>query len=146
MKKPVMLSICGAQSYEGSEPDRVELLTEGELEALEDGSWRIRYEESELTGLRGTQTTFHLEPGRITLRRDGPLVSEMVFEEGTRHDSLYRIPEGALCISVCARRVQYDLSEDGGEIRVLYSIRVENDLAGSVEYRITVTPKTDSEG
>ena len=34
MKQPVMLSICGSQRYEGADPDRVELLTEGELESL----------------------------------------------------------------------------------------------------------------
>ena len=142
MKQPVKLSICGSQRYEGADPDRVELLTEGELESLGEDRWRISYEESELTGLKGTKTTFHLEPGRITLRREGPLCSEMVFQEGTRHDSLYRIPEGALCVSVCARRVNYRLDEAGGEIRVLYAIRVEENLAGSVEYRISVTPKT----
>ena len=46
MKRPVMLSIRGRQSYEGQEPDSIELVTEGTME-FRDGGWDIAYEESE---------------------------------------------------------------------------------------------------
>ena len=43
MKKAVILSIRGRQSYAGQEPDVIELVTEGVLEAV-DGGWKLSYE------------------------------------------------------------------------------------------------------
>ena len=83
MRKTVLLSICGKQSYPGQEPDTIELVTEGLLEATETG-WILTYEESDLTGLQGVTTTFQVEPGVITLTRKGPLNSQMVFQENPR--------------------------------------------------------------
>jgi hypothetical protein len=40
MKKKVMLSICGRQSYQGQDPEVIELVTEGTMEFC-DGGWEI---------------------------------------------------------------------------------------------------------
>lgn len=62
---------------------RNELVTEGRLE--QDGnSYTLSYQESELTGLEGTLTTFQVEPDRVTLLRVGEFNSQMVFQEGRR--------------------------------------------------------------
>ena len=50
MKKKVMLSICGRQSYQDQDPEVIELVTEGTLEYRDNG-WDIQYEESDLTGM-----------------------------------------------------------------------------------------------
>ena len=70
MKQDVILTICGRQTYEGQEPDVIELTTDGTME-FHDGAWNISDEESELTGLQGVTTTFRVEPGRVTLNRTG---------------------------------------------------------------------------
>ena len=103
MKQDVILTICGRQTYEGQEPDVIELTTDGTME-FHDGGWNISYEESELTGLQGVTTTFRVEPGRVTLNRTGKLHSRMVFQEGTAHESLYQMEFGALLVTVCADR------------------------------------------
>ena len=59
MKREVVLSLRGTQTYEGQEPDVIELVTEGTME-FRDGGWDISYEESELTGLAGVTTTFRV--------------------------------------------------------------------------------------
>ena len=97
MKKEVLLSIRGQQNYNEQEPETVELITEGILEKEENG-WKLTYEESDLTGLKGVTTTFQVEPGKVTLSRKGPLSSQMVFQEGTFHESLYQMDFGALMI------------------------------------------------
>ena len=79
MKKEVVLSLRGTQTYDGQEPDVIELVTEGTME-FSDGGWNISYEESELTGLAGVTTTFRVEPGRVILTRTGNLRSQMIFE------------------------------------------------------------------
>lgn len=140
MKIPVMLSICGRQTYGDQEPDTIELVTEGTME-FRDSGWDIRYEESELTGLAGVTTTFRVEQGKITLRRTGALTSEMIFQEGVSHNSLYQMEFGALMITVCASRIFAQLSSQGGMIDLVYSVEIENSAAGTVDYHLDIRVK-----
>lgn len=140
MKQAVVLSIRGRQRYEGQEPDVIELVTDGTM-AFVDGGWDISYEETELTGMAGVTTTFRVEPGKVTLRRTGKLRSEMVFQEGVRHESLYQLDFGALLMTVTAQRVYYDIVSDGGTIDIVYSIEIENSAAGTVDYHLDIRAK-----
>ena len=140
MKQTVVLNICGRQSYEGQEPDVIELVTEGAME-LRDGGWEISYEETELTGLEGVTTTFRVEPEKVTLHRTGKLRSEMVFEQGVRHESLYQLEFGALLMAVTAKQVFFDIVSDGGVIDLCYSIEIENTAAGLVDYHLDIRAK-----
>lgn len=140
MKKDVVLSIRGRQSYAGQEPDEIELVTEGTLEETNDG-WKLCYEESALTGLQGVNTTFQIEGKTITLIRTGKLNSQMVFREGVPHDSLYQMEFGALMLTVCAVKVSADISESGGVIDLVYSIDVEQNAAGMIDYHLDIQVK-----
>ena len=140
MKQEVVLNIRGRQSYDGQEPDVIELVTEGTME-LNDGGWDISYEETELTGMAGVTTTFRVEPGRVFLRRSGKLNSEMVFQEGVRHESLYQLEFGALLMAVTAKMVFFDIVSDGGVIDLVYSIEIENSAAGLVDYHLDIRAK-----
>ena len=140
MRKPVMLSIRGMQRYPDQDPEVIELVTEGTLETYKDG-WKLRYEESDLTGLAGVTTTFLVEPSVVTLQRTGPLTSCMEFREGIPHESLYQMEFGALMLTVCANKVSYDISEKGGTIDLLYSIEIENTAAGYIEYHLDIKAK-----
>lgn len=140
MTIPVMLSIKGRQTYMDQEPDCIELVTEGTLE-YRDGGWDLRYEESALTGLEGVTTTFRVEPDQVSLDRTGKLRSQMVFKEGMRHDSLYQMEFGALMISVCAERVWAQITPEGGMIDLVYSIQIEQDAAGQIDYHLDITAK-----
>ena len=140
MSRGVILSIQGRQSYRGQEPDAIELVSEGEL-SYRDGGWDVCYQESELTGLAGVTTTFRVEPGKVTLTRTGSLHSQMVFEEGVSHDSLYETDFGALMITVTATRVYYDIVPDGGTIDLVYEINIENTEAGIIDYHLDIRAK-----
>ena len=140
MKRDVVLHIRGQQSYDGQEPEVIELMTEGTMEFL-DGGWDISYEETELTGMAGVTTTFIVEPDKITLKRTGKLNSQMVFQEGVSHDSLYEMEFGALMISVCANRVMADICHDGGMIDLIYTIELEQSASGTIDYHLDIRPK-----
>ena len=140
MKQSVMLSIQGRQTYADQEPDCIELVTEGTME-FRDGGWDIVYEESELTGLAGVFTTFRVEPGKVTLSRSGKLNSQMVFQQGTTHQSLYQMEFGALMITVCANQVRYDINENGGTIDLIYAIEIEQSAAGHIAYHLDIRKK-----
>lgn len=136
----VVLTIRGRQLYDEQEPEVVELVTEGTLEKLEDG-WSISYEESALTGLEGVKTNFMLQPGKITLSRTGRLQSQMVFQVGVLHESLYRMDFGAMMIGVCAVDLDYHMTDEGGTVELAYRIDIEHSAGGIVEYFLEVKKK-----
>ena len=123
------------------EDDTIELVTEGCLEPDGDEGYTLTYQESQLTGLEGTLTTFQIEPDRVTLLRVGEVNSQMVFEEGRRHLSMYDTPYGALSIGVNTRRMRSDLSASGGSIEIDYAIEIDHALAGQNLFRIQVREK-----
>lgn len=140
MKIPVILSIRGCQAYKDQEPDVIELITEGTLEYRDKG-WDIQYEESNLTGLEGVTTLFRIEDDKITLTRRGKLHSHMVFQKGIPHDSLYQMEFGTLMITVCATNIFVQLDENGGNVDLLYTIEIEQNTAGSVDYHLQIRQK-----
>lgn len=140
MKRAVVLSIRGRQRYAEQDPEVIELVTEGTME-FTNGGWDITYEESDLTGLAGVTTTFRVEPGKVILTRRGALNSQMVFQEGVSHDSLYEMAFGALMLTVKASSVFYDIVPDGGVIDLVYHIDIENTEAGVIDYHLDIRSK-----
>ncbi|MBQ2244624.1 MAG: DUF1934 domain-containing protein [Oscillospiraceae bacterium] len=140
MRKEVILTIRGTQYYEEGQPEVIELVTEGTLE-LVDGGWEIGYEESELTGLLGVHTTFRVEEEKITLTRTGKLRSQMIFQIGVLHESLYQMEFGALMITVCATKLVHDITENGGTVDLTYGIDIEQSAGGMVEYHLDIRAK-----
>ena len=141
MEKDVIISIRGTQDYSGTDPDTMELVTEGKL-AVQDGALCLSYEESELTGMEGTTTVFQVEPEKVTLLRLGSVQSEMVFEEGRRHMSLYSTPYGNMEIGVRARRLNSTLELTGGRLEIDYDMEINHMLAGQSLFRIDVRENT----
>ena len=141
MEKDVIISIRGTQDYSGTDPDTMEPVTEGKL-AVQDGALCLSYEESELTGMEGTTTVFQVEPEKVTLLRLGSVQSEMVFEEGRRHMSLYSTPYGNMEIGVRARRLNSTLELTGGQLEIDYDIEINHMLAGQSLFRIDVRENT----
>lgn len=140
MKQSVVLSIRGRQTYQDQEPEIIELVTEGVLEESDSG-WKLSYEESDLTGMAGVTTTFRIEPGKVILTRTGKLNSEMVFQEGVAHESLYKVEFGALMLSVCASKISTHLTADGGVVDLVYAIEIEQSAAGTIDYHLEIRPK-----
>jgi len=137
MDKEVVISIKGIQKYEGTPPDVVELVTAGRM-SREGDSYILSYQESELTGLEGTLTTIQVDGGQVTLLRMGEFNSQLVFQEGRRHLSVYNTPYGAMSVGVHTRHLLAELGDRGGDIEVDYSIEVDHALAGRNIFRISV--------
>ena len=137
MEKEVVISIKGMQTYEGTPPDIIELVTEGRL--VRDGSsYTLSYQESELTGLEGTLTTIQVDGGQVTLLRVGEFNSQLVFQEGRRHLSVYNTPYGAMSVGVHTRHLLAELNDQGGDFEVDYEIEVDHAMAGRNIFRINV--------
>ena len=136
-KLPVLLSIRGEQYFDDIDPDATELMTEGTMALTEDGIV-LSYEESTLTGMEGTTTTFEVKGPRVTLIRSGTVNSQMVFEEGRRHLSMYETPYGSLSIGINTRRMKNTMGEGGGDLEIDYAIEIDNLLAGQNLFSMNV--------
>ena len=138
-KLPVMLHIRGTQNYQDQDPEVIELTTEGTMEKQKE-VWEISYEESDLTGLAGVTTCFRVGPRGVVLKRTGNIENQMIFMEGRKHESLYRLDFGALMLTVMATKVESAITEQGGTVDIHYNIEIEDTNAGTVEYHIEVNP------
>ena len=138
---PVLLTIRSEQHFEDMEPDSIELMTEGTLTATGEGGLLLSYQESALTGLEGTTTTFEVRGPQVILSRTGSVNSQMVFEEGKQHTSLYETPFGELAIDVQTSRLRHSLTERGGLLDLRYSISVDHSVTGRNAFKIRVRRK-----
>jgi uncharacterized beta-barrel protein YwiB (DUF1934 family) len=143
-QKPVILFVKGEQYYDDAEPDGSELMTEGTLSTTPDG-FRLSYEESELTGMEGTTTTFEIRGAQVLLTRSGKVNSQMVFEEGRQHTSLYETPFGELTVDIQTSRLYHHMTERGGVLEIRYSIAVEHTVTGRNCFKIRVREKNERE-
>ena len=137
---PVMMTIRGEQYFEGMDPDGTELMTEGTMELTEDGMI-LSYEETELTGMAGTTTTFEVHDKKVVLTRSGGVNSQMIFEEGRQHTSLYETPFGELPVDIQTSKLLHNLTERGGLMEIKYSIAVAHTVTGRNCFKIRVRRK-----
>lgn len=135
-----LLNVKGVQQYHDQEADVIELTTEASLTG-ENGVLFLRYAESDLTGLKGTDTVFELHRNMVVLRRTGAVTSEMIFIPGEVHQSLYNTEEGALLITVRTTAVEDEMTLAGGSLHVSYDITIEGLGMGRIDYWLSVRPK-----
>ncbi len=137
---PVMLSIRGEQYFDDIDPDSTELMTEGTMTLTPEGM-RLSYEETALTGMEGTTTTFEVKARQVILTRSGKVNSQMIFEEGRQHTSLYETPFGELPVDIQTSKLAHNLTERGGVMEIKYSIAVAHTVTGRNCFKIRVKRK-----
>lgn len=138
MKYEVFLTVRGEQKYDGGETDRIELTADGTLEDTADG-WMISYEQTEHS--ERTHTTILVGAQRVVLRRSGTLKSEMVFEEGKTHASVYVLPYGALTLATGTDSIRHKLSERGGLLEIRYRIAADGQMQSKNSLKIQIRRK-----
>ena len=136
----VLITVRGEQYFEDVDPDATELMTEGVLIPTEEGLI-LRYEESALTGMEGTTTAFEIRGPQVVLTRSGSVNSQMVFETGVQHTSLYETPYGELTVDISTQKLENALSQAGGTLEIRYSIAIEHTVTGRNCFRIAVKTK-----
>ena len=77
----------------------------------------------------------------MILTRSGKVNSQMVFEEGKQHTSLYETPFGELTIDIQTSKLLHNLTERGGLKENKNSIAVEPTVTGRNCFKIQVRRK-----
>lgn len=138
MKKDVLIKIVGTQTADG-DSDVVELLTTGSFYKKND-SYFILYDESEVTGFGGSRTVLRYEEGnrRVTMTRSGASQSQLIIEEGRRHQCNYDTGYGNLTIGISCSHLSSSLTEEGGDIDFGYSLDINSALTSENKVHVVV--------
>lgn len=121
----------------GDDQESIELSTAGQMEHTGEGT-RLIYQESEATGMAGVTTTLRIQPGMVTMQREGTMNSLMILEKGRRTQCSYDTGYGCLDMSVYTRHLTADLDEHGGNIHFHYALTINNQHASSHDVHVTV--------
>lgn len=137
MIEPVIISVEGSQKFIGEEKQTVKVVTDGTMDFSEDVIL-LSYEETEVTGMEGTTTTFTIRKDNVVLTRTGAVQSRMEFEKGKKDVSLYNVGFGTMTIGVKARRLKNELGPEGGRLEISYGIEIEQQISGLNSFIIDV--------
>ena len=141
MKQRVSISMKGR--YEADEDSVVELFTDGMM-YHRNGITMLTYEESETTGFQGSTTTLKIERnGRVTLTRRGSANSHLVLQKGVRHVGSYNVYGGSMEIGVYANEVDCSITEEGGSLRLVYTLDMNTSMFSKNELSIDVRPAVE---
>ncbi len=136
MTKKVSITIDSTQTVDG-ESDKTELFTVGTLEA-DDNGYKLCYDESEATGFEGSSVTVKLLPDSVTVMRTGKAVSTLIIERGKKHHCHYGTEFGDFLIGVNTDEIKNELTENGGEVYLKYTLDINSSLMSENEMRINV--------
>lgn len=107
-------------------------LVEGEAEKNEseydgyfkysDGEVAITYSESGESGEVSSEITY--ADGVAVVKRHGAIESELRFELGVPHSSVYSIPPYKFDATVTTRKIRAELDERGGRLELYYNMKI----------------------
>lgn len=138
MRHDVLLTVHSEQDYEGGEHDEFTLTADGVLENTPEG-WTLAYDQTAEN--EQTHTVLVIGEERVVLRRSGELRSEMVFEVGKTHTTVYELPFGSLSMEVSTDSIRQKLSERGGLLEIRYRITVGEQVRSKNSVKVQVKRK-----
>ena len=134
--RDVLITIRSFQSLSGND-DGMELITAGKYGMDEEGI-HLSYQESELTGLQGTETAFLVKPGEVVMSRRGTVTSQMIFHKGQKHHFAYETPYGTLTMALDTHKVEHALGEHGGDMEIEYDLNLDRAVVSRNRFKINV--------
>ena len=142
-KKKVLLSVTGIVQDAGMEEssDEMRLVTTGELSGEpEQGSWKLRYTETQPDTAETDRVTFTMKDGVVTMLREGEFNTSMIFSQGNRYEGSYNTPYGALEMGVFPTQVKYSVDDARGAVVLKYQLDIQGQYASMREMRIRFAP------
>lgn len=137
---PVLVTIhsCARRDDDSEEP--ISLMTTGTLR-LEDDAAVLTYQELLDESIPPQTVSVTAKEDMITMQRDGEYATQMVFNRGQRYEGVYQTPYGSMDMAIFCTRLHYDLSENGGEILLVYQMDMNGQFAGMHQMHMQVMVK-----
>jgi len=124
MDKDAIIRVSSIQNND--EDECIEIVSPGSF-FKEDDEYVATYEETELSGLGDTLTTFRIGENYFNLIREGDVNTNMEFKNGSSSSILYNTPHGGLSIKIKTNDVNIDINEAGGKVKVDYDVIIAKD-------------------
>ena len=121
MQKKSVIKIVSNATMENDE--LIEVVTPGSLKKENDEIVAM-YKETEISGMSGTDTKLRIGDEYIILEREGTTSTKMHFEKGKPTISLYNTPYGMLELTIQTKKLDIDITEDGGDVEIDYEMQV----------------------
>lgn len=137
MKKNAIISVVSKQSDSEDDADVIEVVTPGKF-YKEDNCYYAVYEETEISGMKGTTTTLKIDEEKFTLVRTGTTNTEMNFKKHVRDLTLYSTPHGALDLTVDTKELKMSVDDNGGDVFIDYDMIVGNQQILSTTLQINI--------
>lgn len=137
--KDVLVTVKTVQTDDSGKPDTIELTAEGSF-AKNNDAFLIKYTDCFLAGDdEPIQTTIKVgSDGAVTVSRSGKFKSRFTIEKGRRCQSLYATPYGTMSMGFFGQSIENHLTEDGGELKLIYTVDVNNSELNKNEMTITI--------
>jgi len=138
MIKDVLINIKGVQGID-DQSDTIEFTSEGRF-GVKDNEFFIAYDEGQMFEEKAeVKTKIFIKPDNsVVLERKGAVNSKMLIQEGKRNSCFYNTPLGDLVISIFGEKVDNNLSFDGGNITLSYTIDSDMRILSRNSVKISV--------
>lgn len=140
MDKKAIISIVSNAMLDEME-DAIEVVSPGKFIKLENG-YRAVYEETEISGMKGTTTTLTINDKEVVLEREGTTNTKMRFNQKEPSVAMYQTPYGLLELGIYTKGLSVDMNEDGGKLEIDYSMTIAGDV--SVDTNLSLKIKTQN--
>ena len=137
MKKNAIISVVSKQSGIEDDGESIEVVTPGKF-YKEDNCYYAVYEETEISGMKGTTTTLKIDVEKFTLIRTGTTNTEMNFKKYARDLTLYNTPHGALDLTVDTKELKMSVDNNGGDVFIDYDMIIGNQQILSTILKINI--------
>lgn len=136
------MTLKSIQREDGETSESV-LDTEITYEMNRDGERVITYDESETTGMEGSQMQMRVtRDGMISIVRTGTYQTHLVVQKGKKHFCHYETPFGEFAVGVSAKWVRNELTDEGGRLAMRYTVDANTTLLSDNEIHIDVRKLT----
>ena len=119
MSKKAIISICSTQDI--GEKEKIEVVTVGEF-SINGDEFIATYDETEISGMEGTNTTLKIKGDKVVLHREGTTSTKMEFQKDNTQVALYNTPYGMLELKTSTKELDLDVNEKGGNISIKYHL------------------------
>jgi uncharacterized beta-barrel protein YwiB (DUF1934 family) len=136
-KKDVVIYIRSLYGYDEGEEDAIDFTTDG-LYSFDGDTASLTYQESEVTGMEGTETNVVVSADKVIVDRNGTVTSRMVFRPGEKHAFLYDTPVGSATMHMNTRGLSSRFNEHGGHVEIDYVLDLEHAVVSRNRFKLTV--------
>lgn len=138
MDREAIIRVSSIQNND--EEERIEIVSKGTFYKEKD-EFVATYEETELSGLGDTLTTFRIGENYFSLIREGDTNTSMYFKNGSSSSIVYNTPHGGLSLKVKTNKVDIDIHENGGNVKVDYDVIIAREAAINTKLVATINVK-----